>query len=101
VEPSTPAPFEGETAITSQSDYARELLAHAIGSTPSIDQNEDVKSALLALNELVPRPGQITAPTPTASQPLIRSLASVDPEKLQRPPWEAVSHVLDLAYSEF
>jgi hypothetical protein len=100
VEPTTPAPFEGETAITSQSDYARELLAQAIGSTPSIDQNEEVKSALLALNELVPRPGQITASPAPANQPLIRSLAGVDPEKLERPPWQAVSHVLDLAYSE-
>ncbi|KAJ4364697.1 hypothetical protein N0V83_009294 [Neocucurbitaria cava] len=47
----TPAPFEGETTINSQSDYAREFLAQAVGSTPSIGHNAEVKSALAALEE--------------------------------------------------
>jgi hypothetical protein len=81
----TPAPFEGETAINSQSDYARELLTKAVGSTPSIEQNAEVKSALRALTELVPRQGQ---DTPSSIHSLVnRSLAEVDPEGLAKPPW--------------
>jgi hypothetical protein len=101
-EPPTSAPFEGETALNSQSDYARELLAQAIGSTPSIGQNEEVKSALYALNELVTRQGQVTAPTTSGSQALIdRSLADTDPEKLDSPSWEIISEVLDKASSKW
>jgi hypothetical protein len=100
-EAATPAPFEGETTINSQSDYAREFLAKAVGSTPSIEQNEEVKSALFALNELVTRQGHATTSTVTNSHVLInRSLAEIDPEALERPPWEVSNEVLDKGMSK-
>ena len=90
------APFEGETTITSQSDYARELLAQAVDRTPSIGQNAEVRSALTALGELVNQQGQNTSST----NPLInRSLAEFDPATLDRPPWDEVSNALDKASS--
>lgn len=90
----TPAPFEGETTINSQSGYARELLAQAIGNTPSMEQNAEIRSALTALKELVGQQGQIT----TSSNQLInRTLAEFDPAKLERPPWAVVSDTLDKA----
>lgn len=96
IEATTPAPFEGETTINSQSDYAREYLARVVGSTPSIGQNAEIKSALIALGELATQQGPNTA----SAVPLVnRSLRELDPEKLDRPPWDTVSHVLDKAMS--
>ncbi|KAH9870995.1 hypothetical protein J1614_006569 [Plenodomus biglobosus] len=93
-EAATPAPFEGETAINSQSDYARELLTQAIGNTPSMEQNAEVRSALTALKELVSQQDQIA----TSSNPLInRSFAEFDPAKLEQPPWIILSDTLDKA----
>ncbi|KAI4661480.1 uncharacterized protein J4E88_011006 [Alternaria novae-zelandiae] len=94
VEAPTPAPFEGESSINSQSDYAREMLARAIGSTPSIGQNEEVKLALTALSEMVSQHGQ----NPATSNPLInQSLVDIDPSKLERPPWELACYALEKA----
>ncbi|KAI4621494.1 uncharacterized protein J4E87_006711 [Alternaria ethzedia] len=94
VEAPTPAPFEGESSINSQSDYAREMLARAIGSTPSIGQNEEVKLALTALSEMVSQHGQ----NPATSNPLInQSLVDIDPSKLERPPWEIACYALEKA----
>ena len=90
----TPTPFEGETTINSQSDYARELLATAIGSTPSIGQNAEIKSALGALGELVTQQGQSWT---TVNSQIDRSLADFDSETLERPPWAAAMNVLDKA----
>jgi hypothetical protein len=88
VEASTPAPFEGETAMDSQSGYVQELLARAVDSTPSVGQNAEVKSALLALNDLVTRQDQVSAPITSSSHSLInRALADVDSEQLDKPPW--------------
>ncbi|KAF1945190.1 fungal-specific transcription factor domain-containing protein [Clathrospora elynae] len=93
-EAGAPAPFEGESSINSQSDYAREMLAQAIGSTPSIGQNAEIKTALAALSDLVSQQSRNTS----SSNPLInRSLAEVDPSKLGRPPWDEVKNVLDKA----
>ncbi len=98
VDAPTPAPFEGESSINSQSDYAREMLAQAIGSTPSIGQNEEVKTALTALSEMVSQQGQNTA----SSNPLINhSLADIDPSKLDRPPWETACYALEKASGMF
>lgn len=98
---STPAPFEGETAINSQSDYARELLAKAVGSTPSMGQDAEVRSALKALNELVARQGQAPVSTVSNSGIMInRSLAELDPEALERPPWEVSCEVLEKGSSK-
>jgi hypothetical protein len=98
-EAGTPAPFEGETAIASQSDYARELLRKAVGSTPSIEQNAEVKSALHALNELVPQQGQ--APSSASYSLINHSFAELDPETLAKPPWDAVSNMVDEASSKW
>jgi hypothetical protein len=92
----TLASFEGETTITSQSDYARELLAQAVDRTPSIGQNAEIRSALTALGELVNQQGHNTS----SINPLLnRSLAESDPAKLDRPPWDEVSNALDKAFS--
>jgi hypothetical protein len=98
VEAPTPAPFEGESSINSQSDYAREMLAQVIGSTPSIGQNEEVKLALTALSEMVSQQGQNI----TSSNPMINhSLADIDPSKLERPPWETAQYALEKASGRF
>jgi hypothetical protein len=97
----TPAPFEGETAMDSQSGYVQELLARAVDSTPSVGQNAEVRSALHALNGLVTRQGQVSAPITYNSHSLInRSLADVDPENLDKPPWDVISGMIDEASSE-
>ncbi|KAF9693429.1 hypothetical protein EKO04_008842 [Ascochyta lentis] len=94
----TPAPFEGETAINSQSGYARELLTKVVGNNPSIGQNEEIQSALNALGDLVTRQGHVTVPTTSTTQSLInRSLSDVDPGKLERPPWPVVREMLERA----
>ncbi|KAH7385439.1 fungal-specific transcription factor domain-containing protein [Phaeosphaeria sp. MPI-PUGE-AT-0046c] len=94
----TPAPFEGETTIRNQSGYARELLAKAVGSTPSIEQNAEVKSALAALGDLVAHQGNTSASTKNSMNPLInRSLADIDPAKLDKPPWEVINEILRIA----
>ncbi|KAF5853611.1 hypothetical protein GGP41_002140 [Bipolaris sorokiniana] len=80
----TPAPFEGESSINIQSVYAREMLAQVIDSTPSIGQNEEVKMALTALSEMVSQPSQTMAPS---NRLINRSLAEVDPTRLEQPPW--------------
>jgi hypothetical protein len=101
MEATTPAPFEGETAMDSQSGYVKEFLARAVGSTPSVGQNAEVKSALLALNDLVTRQDQVSAPIASSSHALInRSLADLDPEKLDKPPWQAMSDMVDDACSK-
>jgi hypothetical protein len=101
-EASTPAPFEGETTINSQSGYVQQLLAKAVSNTPSIEQNAEVKSALTALNNLVTRQGQITAPSASNMHTLInRSLADVDPAKLDKPPWDMISDVIERACSKY
>lgn len=98
----TPATFEGETAIHSQSGYARELLKKVVSNNPSIGQNEEVKSALSALGELVTHQGHVTVSTTSTTHPLInRSLSDVDPGKLERPPWPAVKEMLDRAMSGY
>lgn len=96
-EPATPAPFEGETTLNSQSDYAREFLAQAVDSTPSIGQNAEIKSALSALGDMVNQQSQSAS---TANSFLDRALADIDHENLGRPPWSAVTSVLDQAASK-
>ncbi|KAJ8117004.1 hypothetical protein OPT61_g1688 [Boeremia exigua] len=97
-EETSPAPFEGETAINSQSGYARELLTKIVGNTPSIGQNEELKSALNALGDIVTRQGHVTVSTTSSTNSLInRALSDVDPGKLDRPPWLEVKDMLDKA----
>jgi len=94
----TPAPFEGETTINSQSDYARELLAQAIGEMPSIEQNAEIRTALAALKELVNQQSQVS----TSLNPRIsREFADYDPAKLDRPPLDVVETVFDTACSQY
>jgi len=97
-EAASPAPFEGETAINSQSGYARELLAKVVGNIPSIGQNEEIKSALSALEDIVTRQGHVTVSTTSTTSSLInRALSDVDPAKLDRPPWLKVKEMLEKA----
>lgn len=97
-ETASPAPFEGETAINSQSGYARELLAKVVGNIPSIGQNEEIKSALSALEDIVTRQGHVTVSTTSTTSSLInRALSDVDPAKLDRPPWLSVKEMLEKA----
>ncbi|KAF2025655.1 hypothetical protein EK21DRAFT_75922 [Setomelanomma holmii] len=98
VEATTPAPFEGETTMIVQSDYARELLSQAVSSKPSVGQSEEVRSALLALDELVKLQGTVSMPTASTNAELInRSLAEVNSEHLEKPPWDVVSYVVEKA----
>lgn len=100
-EASNSAPFEGETAINSQSGYARELLTKIVGNSPSIGQNEEIKSALSALGDIVTRQGHVTVSNTGTNHALInRALSDVDPGKLDRPPWTAVKEMLDRARSK-
>lgn len=96
---STPAPFEGETTINRQSEFARELLEQAVGSTPSIIENAEIKAALTSLQDMVSRQGAHTnTMTPTVSYPFSsKLLADLDHTKLERPPWELVNEVIDKA----
>ncbi|KAK7182408.1 uncharacterized protein CC84DRAFT_1101011 [Paraphaeosphaeria sporulosa] len=94
----TPA-FEGETTINRQSEFARELLEQAVGSTPSIGQNAEIKAALSSLQNMVTRqsanPNTITA---SLTYPFSnKALAEVDHTKLERPPWDLVNEVIDKA----
>ncbi|KAF1912991.1 fungal-specific transcription factor domain-containing protein [Ampelomyces quisqualis] len=87
----TPAPFEGETTINTQSDYAREILARAVDTTPSVGQNAEVQSALRSLGDLVKHHGHLTSPTVGNLQTLVNpSLADIDPENLSKPPWDMI-----------
>lgn len=96
---STPAPFEGETTINRQSEFARELLEQAVGSTPSIIENAEIKAALTSLQDMVTRQGAYTnTMTTSLSYPFSsKSLVDVDHTKLERPPWELVNEVIDKA----
>ncbi|KAJ4401297.1 hypothetical protein N0V91_008073 [Didymella pomorum] len=94
----TPAPFEGETAINSQSGYARALLTKVVGDTPSIGQNAEIKSALSALGDIVKGQEHVTVSTTSTTNSLInRALQDLDPGKLERPPWPAVKEMLERA----
>lgn len=100
VHSNTPAPFEGETALNAQSEYARELLERAVGSTPSIGQNSEIQAALASLQGMVSKQNQSIS-TKHETQPFFtKTLADVDATKLERPPWEAVSDAIDSAHSE-
>ncbi|KAL5419790.1 hypothetical protein PMIN03_000390 [Paraphaeosphaeria minitans] len=94
----TPA-FEGETTINRQSEFARELLEQAVGNTPSIGQNAEIKAALTSLQNMVTRqsanPNTITA---SLTYPFSnKALPEVDHTKLERPPWDLVNEVIDKA----
>ncbi|KAF2193182.1 hypothetical protein K469DRAFT_730100 [Zopfia rhizophila CBS 207.26] len=91
----SPAPFEGETTLNTQSEYARHLLERAVINTPSIGQNSEIKAALTSLQSMVNRQN---IPTDKDEARFFKNLA---PEtalsKLERPPWDAVNEVLDKA----
>lgn len=97
----SPAPFEGETALNAQSEYAREFIEKAVGSTPSIVQNKEVQAALASLKGMVNRHNQYGA-TKSELQPLFDKVtADIDASNLEKPPWEAVNEVLDKATCTF
>ncbi|KAF2736701.1 hypothetical protein EJ04DRAFT_510814 [Polyplosphaeria fusca] len=95
VKSSTPAPFEGETTLNTQSEFARELLEHTVKSTPSIEQNAEIKAALHSLQAMVSHQSQTAKDEPP---PLFTSaLADVNASKVDRPPWAAVEDVFEKA----
>jgi hypothetical protein len=80
--------------MVAQSDFARELLEKAVESTPSMGHNADIQAALQSLQSMVSRQTEF-ASTRNEPQPFLpRALADVDPAKLERPPWEVVSDLL-------
>lgn len=94
----TPALFEGETGLNTQSDYVRDLLVQVVGEMPSVGQNADVQEALTALEELVGRQKLERGPTiSTYQQSIDRSLEGTDPARLERPPWSVVRAAIDKA----
>ncbi|KAF2870538.1 fungal-specific transcription factor domain-containing protein [Massariosphaeria phaeospora] len=96
LDPGTPAPFEGETTLNRQSEFARNLLERAVGNVPSVEQNAEVKSALISLQEMVSRKGQYITAAQAESLPLFnKSLSEIDASKLERPPWHIVEDVLE------
>jgi hypothetical protein len=95
--PPSPAPFEGETALNAQSEYAREFIEKAVHSTPSIVQNKEVQAALASLKSMVNR-HNIYGATKSELQPLFDKVtADVDASTLERPPWEAINDVIEKA----
>jgi hypothetical protein len=96
----TPATFEGETTLNRQSEFAREFLEKAVGNTPSIEQNAEIKDALTSLQEMVTRQGRYTNTMSSASHPFFnRALSNIDPSRLDRPPWDIVNDVIEKAAS--
>jgi hypothetical protein len=72
-----------------------------VGSTPSIEQNAEIKSALTSLQEMVSRQGQYTNPLPSLTSPFFhRTLAELDATKLERPPWDVANEVIEKASGE-
>lgn len=92
-------PFEGETTINRQSEFARELLEQAVGSTPSIGQNAEIKAALMSLQNMVSRQSASATTIATSSTyPFSnRALAQVDHTELERPLWDLAEDVIDKA----
>jgi hypothetical protein len=97
---SSSAPFEGETTFNSQSGLARDFLEQAVGNTPSIGQNADIKAALTSLQDMVAQQAQKKSTVNIQTMPhFTYALYDIDPAKLERPPWEAVEDVLEKASS--
>ncbi|KAH6639093.1 fungal-specific transcription factor domain-containing protein [Boeremia exigua] len=94
-----PVPYEGETGISTQSGYVRELLVQAVGGTPSVGRNAEVNSSLAALEKLVTQQKNCdTVSIRSTIRPLIdRSLAATDIANLARPPWSVVRIAIDKA----
>lgn len=92
----TPAFFEGETGINRQSDYARELLTHAVEDMPSIGQNAEIKTALSALKQLVTEQGRVARSSHPGPQSLDRC-SGFDSSKLNQPPWNVVEEAIEKA----
>ena len=100
VEVKTPAPFEGETGMNTQSKYVRDLLVQVVGDTPSVGQNAEVRAALTALGELTTRQNHDNVSTTSTDQSLSdRSLSNIDSSTIPRPPWDVVKVAIDMAMS--
>jgi uncharacterized coiled-coil protein SlyX len=97
---SNSTPFEGETAFNSQSGLARDFLEQAVGNTPSIVLNADIQAALTSLQDMVAQQAQRKSTTNIQTMPhFTHALTDIDPAKLERPPWDAVEDVLEMASS--
>lgn len=93
----TPAPFEGDTSMNIQSEFARELLEKAVGSTPSIGQNAEIKAALNMLQDMVSKQNTLKSTTSDPQPFLSRDLSGINAAKLPHPPWKVSKEILDNA----
>ena len=80
-----------------QSEYARELLEKAVGSTPSMGQNAEIKAALSMLQDMVSKQSALKSTTSDPQPFLPRDLSGINAAKLPRPPWKVAKEVLDNA----
>ncbi|KAF2472790.1 fungal-specific transcription factor domain-containing protein [Lindgomyces ingoldianus] len=92
----SPAPFEGETTLNTQSTFARDYLERTVVNT-SIGQNPQVKAALTSLQSMVKRQNQNVTSKTDAPLFVHKAASDVNISQLERPPWEAASDVLDKA----
>lgn len=96
----TPPPFEGETTLNAQSEHARELLEKAVGSSPSIGQNTEFKAALASLQSIVDSRNQPWPAKVDTTTRFCKVLTDTDAAKLEQPPWDVVSDVIDTVTSK-
>ncbi|KAF2014110.1 hypothetical protein BU24DRAFT_481483 [Aaosphaeria arxii CBS 175.79] len=100
VQVGTPAAFEGETTMHTQSSFAREVLEKAIGSTPSISQNAEIKATLNSLQDMVGRQNVLTSASTEAAAFFEKRLSENEATNLDRPPWDIVESILDRAATQ-
>ncbi|ORY11063.1 fungal-specific transcription factor domain-domain-containing protein [Clohesyomyces aquaticus] len=97
VDVSSPAPFEGNTALNSQSEFARDYLERAVVNIPSIGSNPQVQAALTTLQTMVRRQNLPVEVKPELPLFVHKAPSDVDMSLLERPPWEAVNNLLEKA----
>jgi hypothetical protein len=93
----SPPPFEGETTLNAQSEFAREFVEKAVGHSTYIGQNNEIQAALASLKSMVNRQSDFAA-TKSDLQPLFDKVTTdTDVSILEGPPWEAVNEAIERA----
>lgn len=95
----SPAQFEGETTLNTQSGLARDLLERALVSTPAIGDNSEIKAALKSLQNLVTKQKNPSKTSEYSYQ--WNPPSGLDGSQLELPPWESVESVLEKALRMF
>jgi hypothetical protein len=93
----SPAPFEGETTLNSQSEVVRGYLERAVVNTPSIGSNSQVQAALATLQNMARRQNQVQPMVPDVQLFQHKAPSDVDMSQFKRPPWDAVIDLLERA----